>query len=225
MQQFKELGEMVANAANWYGRRGEQYKGDQLTLYDKAARLLTDREDLGNHIAHNLIGQHGPVLEIAAGSGIISRELAQVVPAEQLTVTDLSQDAMILLREALPPETTVLRADFLDLPFDDQSFQTIVCVGGYRYVSPEQSPQFWAEVDRVLMPGGRIIIAEFHPLIRRMSGLAIDEADIPDNFSIREVETRMTHEQITGVIPSGRYILYSIEKAGGEGETHEDSST
>jgi ubiquinone/menaquinone biosynthesis C-methylase UbiE len=97
----------------------------------------------------------GRVLETAAGTGIVSRRLRDLLPpATQLVSTDLSP-AMLEIAKAKfkPSEPIGLRpADATALPFPDHSFDVVVCQFGVMFY-PDKDKSY-SEVHRVLAPGG-----------------------------------------------------------------------
>ena len=64
------------------------------------------------------------LLEIAAGTGVLTRELVAAVPAAQVTATDLNA-AMVEFGSRQVPRATWRQADALRLPFDDQTFDLV----------------------------------------------------------------------------------------------------
>ena len=76
----------------------------------------------------------GRLLEVAAGTGIVTAALALALPRAQLIATDLNQP--MLDRAATKPELRGVefrQADALALPFDDQSFDAVVCQFGVMF--------------------------------------------------------------------------------------------
>ncbi|MDB5809556.1 MAG: SAM-dependent methyltransferase [Betaproteobacteria bacterium] len=97
------------------------------------------------------------VLEIAAGTGVVTRALTAVLPANVgVVATDLNQ-AMIDQAAAKGTQRPVewRQADALKLPFDDGSFDAVVCQFGIMFV-PDK-PRAYAEAHRVLRPRGVFI--------------------------------------------------------------------
>jgi SAM-dependent methyltransferase len=94
------------------------------------------------------------VLELAAGTGVVTRALADRLPATvSITSTDLNQamlDHAATIGTARP--VTWRQADAMDLPFDDDSFDAVVCQFGAMFF-PDRHKAF-TEARRVLRPGG-----------------------------------------------------------------------
>jgi SAM-dependent methyltransferase len=94
------------------------------------------------------------VLEVAAGTGVVTRALASALPASTTIVaTDLNQgmlDRAAAVATKRPVEWR--RADAMTLPFGDGAFDTVVCQFGAMFF-PEKSTAF-SEARRVLKPGG-----------------------------------------------------------------------
>lgn len=94
------------------------------------------------------------VLEIAAGTGAVTRALASVLPESVAIIsTDLSQ-AMLDHAAAVGTRRPVewRQADAMQLPFNDETFDAVVCQFGAMFF-PEKARAF-AEVRRVLKAGG-----------------------------------------------------------------------
>ena len=97
------------------------------------------------------------VLEIAAGTGVVTRALASVLPEScRVVATDLNQ-AMLDHACAMGTSRAVewRQADAMRLPFQDATFDAVVCQFGVMFF-PEKSKAF-AEVHRVLRKGGVFI--------------------------------------------------------------------
>lgn len=94
------------------------------------------------------------ILELAAGTGVLTRVLAAELPKEvSIVATDLNQS---MINQAIKVGTIRnvewKQADAMDLPFQDAIFDAVVCQFGVMFF-PEKSKAF-AEVRRVLRPGG-----------------------------------------------------------------------
>ena len=94
------------------------------------------------------------VLEIAAGTGALTRALASRLPATvSIVATDLNQ-SMIDQAEATGTSRAVIwrQADAMHLPFADREFDVVVCQFGVMFF-PDKAKAF-AEARRVLRDGG-----------------------------------------------------------------------
>lgn len=97
------------------------------------------------------------VLEIAAGTGVVTRALAAALPETvAIMATDLNQ-AMLDQASKVGTKRAVewRQADAMQLPFADASFDAVVCQFGAMFF-PEKAKAF-AEARRVLRPGGVFI--------------------------------------------------------------------
>ncbi|MGZ5259474.1 MAG: class I SAM-dependent methyltransferase [Burkholderiales bacterium] len=97
------------------------------------------------------------VLEIAAGTGVVTRALASVLPESvSIVATDLNQP-MLDQASALGTKRPVewRQADAMQLPFGDATFDAVVCQFGVMFF-PDKSKAF-SEARRVLRPGGVFI--------------------------------------------------------------------
>jgi SAM-dependent methyltransferase len=95
----------------------------------------------------------GEALELAAGTGVLTRELLGVAAA--VTATDLNQ-AMVDLGAQRVPAARWRQANAMALPFDDAVFDLVACQFGVMFF-PDK-PAAFAEVARVLAPGGRVLM-------------------------------------------------------------------
>jgi ubiquinone/menaquinone biosynthesis C-methylase UbiE len=99
---------------------------------------------------------HSPsrVLEIAAGTGVVTRALASGLDEDaSIVATDLNQE-MIDHASTIRTRRAVewRQADAMQLPFPDQAFDAVVCQFGVMFF-PDKARAF-SEARRVLKPGG-----------------------------------------------------------------------
>ena len=99
------------------------------------------------------------VLEIAAGTGVVTRALASILPRDvAITATDLSQAMLDRASEVGTSRPVIWRqANAMALPFADGKFDAVVCQFGAMFFADKAKA--FAEVRRVLAPGGVFLFA------------------------------------------------------------------
>ena len=100
------------------------------------------------------------VLETAAGTGIVTRKLRELLPTEaDLLATDLNAPMLEVARAKFGPGEQVefQPADATALPFPDGAFDAVVCQFGLMFFPDRQIGL--REARRVLAPGGRHIFS------------------------------------------------------------------
>jgi len=98
------------------------------------------------------------VLETAAGTGMVTRQLRNQLPtSSSLTATDLNDAMLDIARlKFAPGERVEFRtADATELPFADAGFDAVVCQYGVMFY-PDKAKSY-REVRRVLAPKGRYV--------------------------------------------------------------------
>ncbi len=103
-------------------------------------------------------GRPESVLEVAAGTGVVTRALAARLPAQtRLAATDLNPPMLDYAKARMAPDARIewRQADALALPFEDASFDSVACQFGVMFF-PDKV-QGYREARRVLKPGGRYV--------------------------------------------------------------------
>ena len=97
------------------------------------------------------------VLEIAAGTGAVTRQLASRLPEEvSIVATDLNRPMLDLAASIGTKRRVEWReADAMQLPFEERSFDAVVCQFGVMFF-PDKAKAF-SEARRVLEPGGTLL--------------------------------------------------------------------
>jgi SAM-dependent methyltransferase len=101
------------------------------------------------------------ILELAAGTGVLTSRLLTMAPSAEVTATDLNE-AMVAFGSVRAPGAVWRQADAQRLPFPNGAFDLVVCQFGVMFF-PDKVAAF-TEVGRVLAPGGRFLFSTWGPL-------------------------------------------------------------
>jgi ubiquinone/menaquinone biosynthesis C-methylase UbiE len=132
------------------------------------------------------------VLEVAAGTGLVTRQLLKILPeASRLTVTDLNDPMIDYARRQVGEDSRVSwrQADAMELPFDDGEFDAVVCQFGIMFF-PDK-PRGMREFHRVLSTSGSLLLSVWDSIDRNPPGAIIHTAlaevfpeDPPDFYTV-----------------------------------------
>jgi SAM-dependent methyltransferase len=110
--------------------------------------------DLANRLVSRTLSR---VLEIAAGTGVVTRRLASMLPEDvSIVATDLNWPMLDMAAEIGTSRPVEWReADAMQLPFQEGEFDAVVCQFGVMFF-PSKSKAF-SEARRVLRVGGVLL--------------------------------------------------------------------
>jgi SAM-dependent methyltransferase len=176
---------MVSASASF---TGPQYYNDCLgpILFEAFAADLVQR--LPEH-------PPGEVLEIACGTGLVTRRLRErLSPSLRLVATDLSKTMLDYARAKLDGRKEIewREADALKLPFEDNKFGAVVCGFGMMFVPDRQAAL--REARRVLADGGILLFNVWDRIEENLHALvyaAVIEAMFPGD---PEMQFRMPYD-------------------------------
>lgn len=161
----KEVYKITGNDAANY----EEHLGP--LIFEPAARAL---------LSHINRFPASSILEIASGTGRLTRHLREQFPAgSQIIATDINPDMLDLAQKQLTERSISFQlADAQLLPFADQSFDLVVNQFGLMFLPDKKAGL--SEAFRVLKPGGHFVFTTWDrtadmPLFK----LLIDETIIP----------------------------------------------
>jgi len=151
------------------------------------------------------------VLEIAAGTGVVTRAMLRALPRSvEIIATDL-YPAMLERAAAhtLPRPVAFQQADAMELPFDDQTFDVVVIQFGVMFF-PDK-PKALSEARRVLRPGGALIFSVWDRIDENELAAAIHVAlaeffpDDPPMFLPRAPYGYFDHAAIAADVAAGGF--------------------
>jgi ubiquinone/menaquinone biosynthesis C-methylase UbiE len=160
------------------------FKGSIPGVYEQYLRPL-----LFQVYAHDLAARLrnldlGAVLETAAGTGILTRELVDALPdSVRIVATDLNEPMLHAAEAGLIVGSVAWKqADAQRLPFADAEFDAVVCQFGIMFLPDKQAG--YGEARRVLKLGGRLVFNVWGRLedneVSRIVAEAV-AATFPDN--------------------------------------------
>jgi len=115
------------------------------------------------------------ILEIAAGTGIVTDAIARALPEASIEATDLNQ-AMVDFATRRRSNAAIRwsTADAQSLPFADETFDLVVCQFGAMFF-PDRAKAF-SEARRVLAAGGAYIVSLWEGLPRNDVARIVSDA-------------------------------------------------
>ena len=130
------------------------FTGSIPMLYEKLLVPMIFESYAADMVARLFAHRPSRVLEVAAGTGVVTRRMAsELPPSATIVASDLNQ-AMVEMGSSLTAGRHVewRQADAMQLPFADGSFDAIVCQFGVMFF-PDKAKAF-SQARRVLKPGG-----------------------------------------------------------------------
>jgi ubiquinone/menaquinone biosynthesis C-methylase UbiE len=135
-----------------------QFAGSIPAIYDKYLGALFFEPYAEDLAARLHVPENGSVLEVACGTGILTRLLREHLPRSvALTATDLNEPMMRHAAGKFTGNEAVVwkQADACSLPFPDEVFDAVICQFGVMFV-PDKA-LCAREARRVLKPGGAFL--------------------------------------------------------------------
>jgi ubiquinone/menaquinone biosynthesis C-methylase UbiE len=146
------------------------------------------------------VSEDAAVLELACGTGIVTRRLRdRLGPVAKLVATDLNDAMLDYAARKFKPADRInwKQADATELPFADRTFDAVVCQFGLMFVPDKEKAL--SETYRVLKPGGTFLFnvwdaIEYNELQHIAHAIITDffDDDPPDfyevPFSFHDVE-------------------------------------
>ncbi|WP_036480249.1 class I SAM-dependent methyltransferase [Myxosarcina sp. GI1] len=141
----QKVNQQYDKMASWYDRRWQKY-------IDKTLAICLQRSQVTNN---------EKVLDVACGTGELAKLILEQNSSQQISGIDLSANMLQVAREKCREYSNVefQQATASKLPFDDESFDLVICASALHYF---ENPQLaLLEIKRVLKTNGRLIILDW----------------------------------------------------------------
>jgi len=142
---------------------GTRFEHSTPTLYDRYMGPLLFEPYAKVLAQRAVLLQPGHILETAAGTGIVTRALHGAIPQAKIVATDVN---LVMLESAAQRLGSDLvsfqQANAQDLPFDDESFDLVVCQFGVMFFPDKVRAH--QEARRVLRSNGHYLLVSFDRL-------------------------------------------------------------
>ena len=155
------------------------------------------------------------VLDSGSGSGYHSLLIAKALPKGSVVAVDISAEMLDRLRrnaaeQGLTERLEVLKADSLQLPLEDASFDRAISAAVWHHIADPQ--QACNELVRTLRPGGRVVVSALGIDTDKKAVPGLDGHDRP--MSAADVKRIMQQAGLTNVqVESvGHWLLGSGDK-------------
>lgn len=122
-------------------------------------------------VRHVRTGESGAVLDLAAGTMDVTREILRTNPESHVLALDYTLPMLARGKNKMKSAGSnfiPVQADGRALPVPDQSVDSVTIAFGIRNIVPR--PEAYSEILRVLKPGGRLCVLEFGTGKKRIWG-------------------------------------------------------
>ena len=204
-RQNKDIG-IYGLSAKWYDRNSRKYR-------------LIEMQKYANEVAsHVQKGAH--VLEVAAGPGYLSIELAK--KGFHVTGIDISPDFVEIAKNNAKEanvSVTFMEGNASDLPFDDQRFDFAVCSAAFKNF--KEPVKALCEMHRVLKQEGTALIVDMNreatddDIKHEVSAMkGFDKYFVKFAFKTFLKQSAYTKEEFAKFIEQTPFKRYNIRKEG-----------
>ncbi|WP_217352171.1 class I SAM-dependent methyltransferase [Ruegeria sp. HKCCA5763] len=126
------------------------------TISSGYVTMFSEASDMAIPSVVSQVGSNSRVLDLCCGQGNVTEALANA--GHTVTGADFSAKMLSHARKRFPTGDFI-EADAQDLPFEEDSFDSVVCSFGLMHV-PDQ-PKALSEIRRVLKPNGQFIMTSW----------------------------------------------------------------
>lgn len=138
------------------------------------------------------------VLEVGFGSGVSFLNLSQLY--QEIHGLDLTADVRQVgeMFASLGIQTELRNGSFLEMPYPDQSFDSVLLISILEHLQPYEQHQAFREIWRVLKPGGQVVygVPVERPLMVFLFRLL--GTDIRQHHFSTEADVRVAAQEVFG---------------------------
>ncbi len=146
----------------------EQYKELSIKEFTKAASIYDSghagiyelcKDDYPPILEELEKGDFNDLLDVGCGTGPMIELLSGKYPDKHYTGLDLTPKMIEVANAKNLPNTQFIVGDSENLPFNDESFDAVICANSFHhYPNPQK---FFNGVYRVLKPNGRLVLRDY----------------------------------------------------------------
>ena len=145
------------------------------------------------------------LLDVGCGTGPMVELLASEFPDRRYTGLDLTPRMIEVANEKGIVNARFVVGDAEDLPFDDESFDAVICANSFHHYPNPQA--FFDEVGRVLRPGGKLVLRDYTtaaPIVWLMNHVEMPLANLIGHGDVRAYTLREVRALCTasGLVPA-----------------------
>ncbi|MCZ7527072.1 MAG: methyltransferase domain-containing protein [Acidimicrobiia bacterium] len=147
------------------------------------------------------------VLDLACGTGVAARLAAEHAGPTGSVVGVDANPAMVEVADRAAPELEWHTGVAEDLPFDEASFDVVVCSLGFQFFADK--PAALSEIARVLASDGRVALGTpgpTPPLMVAIDGALADHVGPEASGFVHAVFSVHDREQVTGLLGAAGFV-------------------
>lgn len=166
----------AAMSSDWNQVQRDHYDGFVSEYDQEGARRARGYERKARILAEALRDVRGPVLEIGAGTGLVTGLLAPQLRAERYVALELSPAMLDAARARVrDPRMSFVNGDAMDTKLEPETFEAVLCVDVLHHLGrPVDALREWLRITR---PGGRLVLLEanaYNPANRAYLGVEFE---------------------------------------------------
>lgn len=155
----KQLPTGTESVADFFDSISDQYTSSIMRCVPRYAEML---QVLVDYLPASYRKRPIQILELGAGTGNLSLLLSEYFPHSDLTLVDISADALKVCKERMQPSANAsfIKEDFRQLAFGEQSFDLIVSSISIHHLGSLDKQQLFSSCYRWLKPNGKLSFAD-----------------------------------------------------------------